>query len=735
MKTAYSIEPGQTNRSGGTGMPGTNLFRRALGCGLLALGLTSSAHAQCQLNSPSRKIKHVVYVEFDNVHFTRDNPNVPSDLEQMPNLLNFIKQNGALDTGDHAVLISHTANDILTTQTGLYSDDDGIFISNNFGVFGPSGSGLFPSAFFYWTDLVSDITPATADNSFALTTPSGQNVPAPWVPFTRAGCDVGAFSTANIVLERAPFDVKKVFGATSVQAAETVANQTNDFIGAAIHCAIGSPICAPQTNVVPVADLLPGEPGGYSGYQALFGLKYINPVLGGLIDYNGTAITGFGQLNFNPQPAQTLAVVETMLKKGIPVVFAYIADAHDNHEGASLSTERTFGPGEAPYVKQLSDYNAAFGTFFANLKAAGIDQSNTLFIFTPDEGDHFSGAAPSPANCDGAKIVNGVVTPDIPCTYGVNGVGELDYDLNLAVANAGVSTPFTYHNDDAATVYVQGNPVPSSSTVRQLEKTMANLNTVNPQTGLTESLLGTGLGVELQGALVDKVGQKLLHMSSASDPNRDPTFTFFGDPNFFFTGTGSLSPIVGTGFAWNHGDIQPEIATTFIGMVGPGVRPVGVTQPTAFFTDHTDVRPTMMYLLGLNDDYQHDGRVILEMLDPNVLASTLHAHSHTLLELGQIYKQINAPFGSLAQSTLTVSTYAIESTSQGDTIYTNLENRIASWTAQRDALAAQMKQWLSQAQFSDLAINEQQAKQLISLSQTLLDQASSCASSPAACAN
>jgi hypothetical protein len=51
----------------------------ALGCGLLALGLAVSAHAQCQLNSPSGKIKHVVYVEFDNVHFTRDNPNVPSD--------------------------------------------------------------------------------------------------------------------------------------------------------------------------------------------------------------------------------------------------------------------------------------------------------------------------------------------------------------------------------------------------------------------------------------------------------------------------------------------------------------------------------------------------------------------------------------------------------------------------------------------------------------------------------
>src|ERR1700752_276374 len=167
--------------------------RHALGFSLLLVGLTSSAQADCDLNSPTGKIKHVVYIEFDNVHFTRDNPNVPSDLEQMPNLLNFITQNGTVDAGDHTVLISHTANDILTTETGLYSDDTAIFIANNFGVFGP-GAGLasiyFPSSFFYWTDTVANITPATADNNFALTTPGGDNVPAPWVPFTRAGCDV-----------------------------------------------------------------------------------------------------------------------------------------------------------------------------------------------------------------------------------------------------------------------------------------------------------------------------------------------------------------------------------------------------------------------------------------------------------------------------------------------------------------------------------------------------------------
>lgn len=712
------------------------LLRRVLTLGLLSclfvIGSAPSVRAQCQLNSPSGKIKHVVYIEFDNVHFTRDNPNVPSDLEQMPNLLNFFTQKGTLDAGDHTVLVSHTANDILTTQTGLYSDDTGIFIANSFGVF-TNGAGLFPSSFFYWTDKVSDITPATGDSTFALTTPEGQNVPAPWVPFTRAGCTVGAFSTANIVLERAPFDVVKVFGAGSPQAMESSSNQNNDFIGASIHCALNDPICQsnPTLGVVGVPDVLPEEPGGYSGYQALFGLKYINPALtgsatGSIVDYHGVPLTGFNQLDFDPVPAQSLAVVETMLKKGIPVVFAYIADAHDNHE-ETTTTESTFGPGEAPFVDQLADYNSAFGTFFLHLKEAGIDESNTLFIFTPDEGDHFVGGAPSPANCDGAKIErNGNVVPDIPCTYGPDGVGELDINLAGLTAAAGDPTTYSIHFDDAATTYVTGQPLSNSSQVRMLEQTMAGLTAVNPHTGLSESLLGTGLGPDLQGAIVDPAGMKLVHMNTVADPNREPTFTFFGNPNFFFETVGSTTPVVGTGFAWNHGDIQPEIARTFIGIVGPGVRNLGVTGPDAFFTDHVDVRPTIMSLVGLTDDYQHDGRTIVELLDPSALPSSLHAHSDTLLQLGQIYKKIDAPFGELSKITLAVSTFGITSTSSGDAVYNNLENLISQWTLERDGLAAQIKSMLEGAEFGGIPIDEKQAKDVIAQAQALLDQARFC---------
>src|SRR5262245_31642592 len=49
---------------------------------------TVKAASSCQLSSAGGDIQHVIHIQFDNTHFRRDNPNVPSDLEQMPHLLN-----------------------------------------------------------------------------------------------------------------------------------------------------------------------------------------------------------------------------------------------------------------------------------------------------------------------------------------------------------------------------------------------------------------------------------------------------------------------------------------------------------------------------------------------------------------------------------------------------------------------------------------------------------------------
>jgi len=84
-------------------------------------------------------IKYVVNITFDNVHLRRDNPNVPSDLEQIPSLLNFLADHGTLGSNHHTALISHTATGVLIAISGLYGDRMGMPVSNSYRVFGADG--------------------------------------------------------------------------------------------------------------------------------------------------------------------------------------------------------------------------------------------------------------------------------------------------------------------------------------------------------------------------------------------------------------------------------------------------------------------------------------------------------------------------------------------------------------------------------------------------------------------
>jgi DNA-directed RNA polymerase specialized sigma54-like protein len=132
----------------------------------------------------------------------------------------------------------------------------------------------------------------------------------------------------------------------------------------------------------------------------------------------------------------------------------------------------------------------------------------------------------------------------------------------------------------------------------------------------------------------------------------------------------------------------------------------------------------MLSLLGLQDDYLHDGRVILEPLHAGAVPQSLRAHRETLLRLGAVYKQLNAPFGLFASATLAASTHALASGgATGDTTYTAIEGRIASLTGARDALARQIRALLEAAAFGGQAVNEQQAKRYIRQSVILISQA------------
>jgi hypothetical protein len=52
----------------------------AAGQGAMAAdqGAAARAASNCQLQSPGGRVKHVINLVFDNVHFTRDNPTSPA---------------------------------------------------------------------------------------------------------------------------------------------------------------------------------------------------------------------------------------------------------------------------------------------------------------------------------------------------------------------------------------------------------------------------------------------------------------------------------------------------------------------------------------------------------------------------------------------------------------------------------------------------------------------------------
>jgi hypothetical protein len=655
-------------------------------------------------------VKHVIEIQFDNVHLRRDNPNVPSDLEQIPNLLNFLETQATLLTNHHTPLISHTADDIITTLTGNYGDKHGQPVANSYGFFRANGSVGFASSFAYWTDPSADGAPNMVD-------PRGKVHPAPWVPFTRAGCDVGAFSMANIEFENVRGDINNVFGPNSAEAMEASSNfdkAVADFEGIAVHCAHNSPVC----GTAGAPDLLPDEPGGYDGFAALYGNAFVAPQINHgqsfVNDIDGNQINdGNGNVGFpgfDPSAAQTLGYLAQMLEAGVPVVYGYIADAHDNH----FTFSGSYGPGEAGYVAQLAAYNEAFGKFFARLKADGITPDNTVFIITADENDHFVGQAGAPAGCDGVHT---------PCTYirepaGCDGdsilctttnLGEVGVDLrSLLITELNDMTALAVHSDDAPTVYVAGNPGASDPVTRGLERDLARLVAFDPVSNSTPLLMQR---------MADGVEMSFLHMVT-HDPARTPTLTYFANDDFFITASAhaaSCTPLTSCsseqpGFNWNHGDFQRSITHTWLAIAGPHVRRQGETGAT--FTDHTDVRPTLLQLTGLEDDYAHDGRVIVEALDGGV------PQREIVSRLAAAYKQINAPLGELGRRTLRISTRAL---SGDDATYNALEEEIASVAAQRNVIAARMIAILEAAAFNNAHVDEGEANELIAAAGRLID--------------
>lgn len=143
-----------------------------------------------------------------------------------------------------------------------------------------------------------------------------------------------------------------------------------------------------------------------------------------------------------------------------------------------------------------------------------------------------------------------------------------------------------------------------------------------------------------------------------------------------------------------------------MGYVCP-VEGIGVNNIT--WSDHTDVRPTILNLVGLKDDYVHDGRVVTEILKDYAVPNAAR-RSRGFDVVAAVNKQLNAPFGAFAIAT---STKASASYDPNDATYNSIENQIQTLAAKRDALAAEMIGVLNGAEFDGQEFSGGQAFWLV----------------------
>jgi hypothetical protein len=393
------------------------------------------------------------------------------------------------------------------------------------------------------------------------------------------------------------------------------------------------------------------------------------------------------------------------------VTYGYISDAHDLHapiaSSDSYSSSAT-GPGELGHLQQLKAYDTAFENFFQNLQQHGINKGNTLFMVTVDEGDHFAGGVGVPQSGQNWLTYNHSGCTNLQ-NCSANTIGEITTNIKGLVTDKDPTATSSYdiHFDDAPAFYVNGQPPTTDAAVRKLERDVGGLTATDPYVRVN----GVPQTVSLTDALADPVALQALHMVN-TDPLRTPTFVDFGNPDYFFQTSNPAFPCTGrlcvtSGFAWNHGDIQQEIGNTWVGMVGPGVAHHGNGIDPNTWTDHTNVRPTILSLVGLKDDYTDDGHVLVQALDKK--PKGLSAQKIGVLE--QADEQLNAPFGDYAADTLRASTFALEGT---DTDYSNFVSFLGGFEPGREALAKTIRDSLYNAAFNGGTITNAQANNWIS---------------------
>ena len=651
-------------------------------------GAAAGSVTACSARQRPRQARHLPAVRQHALQ-RGDNPNVASDLEQMPHLLNFLKSNGTLFTNDHTILISHTAGGILTLAhrplpaTGTARPCRTATTSTR--------RATIPVV--HELVQVLDERPVGPDERPAAEHDHGHGQ-------DHAGA-VGAVHAGRLRRRRRRDREhrarehrrrrdrrhrRSVFGPARRSGtrplAEPAAGQT-DFVGIAIHCAqvvdaasarairTRSPICSRTSRAA-----TPASTRCSARSTSIRRSPAARPCVERHARRSRSRIrsaTAASRASTGCSRRTRSAYVAQMQESGVPVTYGYISDVHDLHvpnlARRLVLAARPPVRARSRYEQQLQAYDDAFASFFQRARSARDHTEQHAVRRSPS-----TRATTSPAASARRSPAAWLVYDHRPCTN-LSSVpdepdrrGEREHQGPAPGRRAGLRHPLR-RRTGVLRERPAGRDRPDRAQARAGRR--QRCSSLDPYSATRRARCRS---VPLTQALADTVEEKALHMVNA-DPNRTPTFTMFGNPDFFFrrrTRARECRVCVNPGFAWNHGDIQQEIGNTWVGIVGPGIAARrhrlddvdGSHEPAA--DDAVAARP--------------EGRLRRRRARARRRRSTsrhsrARSAARTCAQLADAYEQVNASFGAFATDTLKASTTALEST---DDTHVHVDSRTRS---------------------------------------------------------
>ena len=431
---------------------------------------------------------------------------------------------------------------------------------------------------------------------------------------------------------------------------------------------------AGNTNAKP--DPLPDEAGGYSGYKALFGAKYVNPAITGgspsVNEINGNPITDqFNQPGF---PGFDGMFAEQHARRGRPDAGGRDpGDVRVHLRRARHARQRGRDPHRLR-ARRGRLRPAAQGLRQRVRRASSPGSRTTGSRRTTRSSSSPSRRAttsPAPRRTTPLRRRHGVLHVRAPG----HTVTEVNGDLKRLVATYNAShgtsatTNFSVHSDLAPNVYITGNPARDSSTARTLEQAMSRHERDQPALEPAgEPVRGDGRpGRGEDSAHVDSRSGRTADVHAVRTRRLLPE-RLVDDP----CANNDLSACVFLpNTAAPHADVRVE----------PRRHPAGDridVDRLGRARDREEGRAPTRLLHRPHRRAADDARAaraegrlrrptaasITEFLKDDALPKSLKGGK--VEELGQAWKQINASFGQFAADTLTASTGALASNTLGD---------------------------------------------------------------------